>query len=501
MTEIDHIRDAYFNKGESISEIAKKFSKDRKTVRKYIQQDNFNVSLPAVGKESRAQPKLEPYIATVDGWLEEDKRARRKQRHTARRIYDRLVDSFDDFNCSYRTVAAYVKRKKKELYGKTDSALPLVHKAGEAQVDFGSADFHENGTLYSGKYLNVTFPFSNAGYLQLFKGENRECLFEGLRSIFERLGGVPTRLWFDNLSTVVTAILKDGSRKLAADFLRFKDHYGFDVAFCNPASGNEKGNVENKVGYHRRNLLVPIPEFNDLNQYNQELLERSVQDHQREHYRFDSTIATRHDEDKGVLLRLPSVPFDCSRYETYRVDAYGKIRLTPQHVYSTAPKYAHGRILVQITSGRVIPLDDSHRPITNHRRLYGTAKQEAMDWIPYLTQLSRNPGALKYTGIYEMLPDPLQEYMDGMTKDDRREVLKAIALLSGRNGFDKAVASVSEAVTRGVLGLDSLVTLHNYLNQGELKNRMNLEKAHLPELPAFVFSPVTYDAMLQREGV
>ena len=501
MTEVDHIRDAYFNKGETISEIAKRFSRDRKTVRKYIKQEDFNVPVPPAGEDRRSQPKLEPYMATIDGWLETDRRARRKQRHTARRVYDRLVETYEGFDCSYRTVATYVRRKKKELYGKTDSALPLVHRAGEAQVDFGSADFYENGTLCSGKYLNVAFPFSNAGYLQLFRGENRECLFEGLRRIFERLGGVPTRLWFDNLSTVVTAILKGGGRKLTADFLRFKEHYGFEAAFCNPASGNEKGNVENKVGYHRRNLFVPIPEFSDLDLYNRELLERSVRDHQREHYRFDETIAGRHGQDKEALLQLPSVPFDCNRYETFRVDAYGKFRFMPQHAYSTAPRYARSQILVQITSDRVIPLDESHRPVTSHRRLYGACKQEAMDWIPYLTQLSRNPGALKYTGIYEMLPDPLQEYLEGMTRDERKQVLKALAALSMQDGFNKAVDSVAEAVARGVCDLDSLVTLHSHLNQGEACDRMDLKKAKLPELPVVTFVPAAYDAMLSGERV
>lgn len=113
MTEVDHIRDAYFNKGETISEIAKRFSRDRKTVRKYIKQEDFNVPVPPAGEDRRSQPKLEPYMATIDGWLETDRRARRKQRHTARRIYDRLVETYEGFDCSYRTVATYVRRKKK----------------------------------------------------------------------------------------------------------------------------------------------------------------------------------------------------------------------------------------------------------------------------------------------------------------------------------------------------------------------------------------------------
>jgi transposase len=499
MTEIDDIREAYYAKGKTISAIAKEYGKDRKTVRKYILQEDFNVSRPTV-KETTKQHKLDPYKETIDEWLKSDRRMRRKQRHTARRVYNRLAAMHEDFPCSYRTVAFYVKEKKKEIYGTTGSALPLVHKAGEAQVDFGSADFYENGTLCRGKYLNLTFPHSNAGYLQIFKGENRECLFEGLRTLFEYLGGVPHRLWFDNASVMVTAILKNGGRTLTDEFRCFKEHYGFEAVFCNPAAGNEKGSVENKVGYHRRNFLVPPPEVGDLREYNPKLLALCESDHRREHYRKEGHIALLHEEDKKALLALPSVPFDCSSYEHIRVDAWGKFHLTPHHTYSTAPKHARSRILVQITSDRVIPLDESHRPITVHQRLYGNTKQEAIDWIPYLTQLSRNPGALKYTGIWDMLPDPLKAYLDNLTKDNRKKALGVLAVLSEEDGFERAVASVGEAVSRGVTDLDSLLALHGYLNQGELCETLDLEGCDLPDLPAFSFSATSYDAMLGGKG-
>ena len=150
--------------------------------------------------------------------------------------------------------------KKKEIYGDRKAFLSLEHIPGEAQVDFGDADFYENGKLHSGKYLNLSFPHSNKGYMQVFKGENQECLFEGLKTIFEHIGGVPTRIWFDNASTMVTKV-KGGNRNLTDDFLRFMEHYRFEAAFCNVGSGHEKGNVENKVGYYRRNMLVPVPRF------------------------------------------------------------------------------------------------------------------------------------------------------------------------------------------------------------------------------------------------
>ena len=181
------------------------------------------------------------------------------------------------------------------------------------------------------------------------------------------------------------------------------------------------------------------------------------------------------------------------------MDAWGKIRLTPAHVYSTAPKYAGATILVRKTANDVIPLDGNHRPITVHARLYGSGKQEAMDWLPYLTQLSRNPGALKYTGIREMLPDPLRRYLDGLERAEQGKVLKVLANLSERDGFDKAVESVAEAVRRNLPDPDSLVTLHDYLHRLHAPDRMNLEATKLsalPTLPGFSFPVELCDAML-----
>lgn len=501
MTQVDHIRKAYFEEGHNITQIAEIFSCDRKTVRKYLAIDDFNQPAPHP-KRAAAQPKLDPFKAIIDDWLVDDLNYRRKQRHTARRVYTRLEKEAPDFNCSYRTVATYVKAKKQQLYKPAKGALPLEHQPGEAQVDFGTAEFYENSVLYTGHYLNLSFPASNAGYFQLFKGENQECLFEGLRSIFERLGGVPPRLWFDNASTIVAKILKHGERTLTAAFLRFKQHYNFTSVFCNPSAGHEKGNVESKVGYHRRNFFVPVPRFENLADYNRQLLDESVADHEREHYRFNDDISRLHEADKAALLPLPATAYDCSRYETVKVDLYGKFKLdSPLYTYSTAPKYAGSRVLVQITSDAVIPLDDSARPIAKHKRLYGDFKQEQMDWLPYLTQLSRCPGALKYSGIYKMLPDPLQHYLDGLDKTSQGKVLKALAKLSEDNGFDRAVSSVAEAVRRGRSDLDSLLALHGYLQPLQGPQKMDVSGMALPQLPTFLFPVSQYDDMLSGKAV
>ena len=501
MAKVDSIRKAYFEEGRSVSEISRLLKADRKTVRKYIDKEDFNIT-PVPVKTRNSAAKLEPFKAVIDEWLEGDKSFKKKQRHTAKRVYDRLLAEEPDFSSSYRSVAEYVREKKACLYrAVARPSLPLVHIPGEAQADFGEADFFENGRRVTGKYLNLVFPYSNAGYMQLCRGENLECMLEGLQTIFEHLGGVPSVIWFDNASAVVTKVLKEGHRELTDKFFRFEQHYGFECSFCNPASGNEKGSVENKVGYHRRNLLVPAPRITDLRQYNERLLSvECVLDMDRPHYMKGDSIAELHKEDKKRLLAIPTVRFDCARYETRRLDNCGRFKITENHTYSSAPKYAGKTITVKITAEEVLPLDDSGRAITRHKRLYGCTKQEAMDWLPYLEQLSRSPGAYKYSGVYGMMPDPLRTYIERQEKSERGKTLKVIAWLTQKDGFTNAVQSVGEAVQRNAASVESLVTLHGYLMQKPVQERMDTQgiKTILPPLPEVHFNGKSYDKIIQN---
>ena len=244
MLNVEEIRRLYFSNGKNISEICRQTGFDRKTISKHLSCQEWMEKEPIVS-EPRVS-RLDKYKEEIDSWLEKDKRMRKKQRHTAKRIYQRLKEKYQDFDCSYRTVAEYVSIKKQDMFNPKKSYLPLEHKPGEAQVDFGKAEFIEKKKKYYGSYLNVSFPYSNAGFLQLFRGENFECLAQGLKNIYEHIGGVSHRQWFDNLSAVVTKIRKNKERDVRNEFIRFKEHYGFEAVFCNPASGNEKGNVENK---------------------------------------------------------------------------------------------------------------------------------------------------------------------------------------------------------------------------------------------------------------
>jgi transposase len=501
MTEVHNLRKLYYDEGKSITEIAKETGRDRKTVRLYLEKEDWNETQSS--SLTRVEfAKLDPFKMDIDNWLTEDKKAKRKQRHTAKRVYQRLVEKYqENFTCSYRTVAGYVAKSKKEIFGQRAGYLPLEHIPGEAQGDFGEAQYYENGQLSGGKYLNLSFPYSNQGYFQLFKGENQECLFEGLISIFEHIGGVPPRIWFDNTKTIVTRVLKDGERTLTDDFLRFSEHYRFEAVFCNVEAGHEKGNVEGKVGYHRRNWLVPVPRFEKLNEFNQGLLKTCDLDGQREHYRKEATIAELYSADKAALLALPSVPLDVSQYLTVRTNGYGRFYLdSGLHEYSVSPQYADSRVMVKITAGEVIPLDKSHQPIVRHQRLYGESRQQSMQWLPYLTQLSRSPNALKYTGIYPMLPDSLKTYLDKRSRSDKGKILRVIAALTARNGFEGAMATVDHALQYAATDMDSLINLHNriYSQIPELAP-MRLS-GNIPALMRVTPDLAVYDARLAKAG-
>ena len=248
MDQIHTIRDFFYNQGLNMAEVAEKVGCDWRTVKKYVDQEDFSPPKPIPDSEVTHKSKLDPFKAQIDQWLMEDKKAPRKQRHTAKRVYRRLKEQAD-FSCSYRLVADYVSLKKKELnLKKNENYLPLIHHPGEGQADFGYTAFYENGRYHEkGKHLVLSFPYSNGAYMQLNYGENMECLLEGLQAMFEYVGGVPTEIWFDNTSTIVTQIIKGGGREVTDRFERFCEHYRFKPVFMNPESGWEKGYVKTSV--------------------------------------------------------------------------------------------------------------------------------------------------------------------------------------------------------------------------------------------------------------
>lgn len=501
MDQIHHIRQLYYEQGlTNISEIARQTGLDWKTVQKYVDMTDFNIPDP-IPVPKQFCPKLDPFKPTIDQWLQEDRMAPRKQRHTAKRVYHRLRKEAKGFDCSYSLVAEYVSAKKKELnLRKPQGYLPLIHYPGEAQGDFGSADFYENGLRYSGKYFVLDFPYSNSGYLQLHYGENMECLLESMRAIFEHIGGVPTEIWFDNTKTIVTRIIKENGREVTERFARFQEHYGFRSVFMNPDSGHEKGGVENKVGYDRRNLLVPVPRFLTLAEYNRQLLKACDSDSDREHYRFKSeTIEERFGMDRKAFRPLPDIPFDTAAYVQVLTDKWGKFKLeNGRHTYSASPGYAQQNVWLKITAEFITVMDKKQKEIAVHRRLYGDTEQESMQWLPYLRYISRKPRSLRNSGIYGMMPDPMQRYIDICGTGECGRILKALTELTERTGFDSAVQTVNQALIYQATDGDSLRNLYRRLYSDVPELPPLAPQPGIPSMAQMPSGLSEYDALLGR---
>lgn len=496
MEQVYRIKNLKKFEGKSLRKIAEITGHDFATVKKYVYKENFNLEIRS---KQRRRGKLSPYRNIVMKWLQDDEKAPHKQRHTARRIYDRLRELYPEFDASDRAVRDFVAKLRKELGQSKEGAIPLNHPPGEAQVDFGEARFVENGITYDGHYLNISFPYSNAGYTQLFKSANQECLLEGMKAIFEHIGGVPTSIWFDNMSTVVQKIKEHGERDLTKGFMRFMLHYGFNSNFCNPNSGNEKGSVENKVGYHRRNLFVPIPEFKDLKEYNKELLHRLDNDLERQHYKGLGLIKELFEEDKREFFKLPGVLFEVYRHEFAKADNYGKIKFEGK-TYSTSPSMAGKQVLIKAGAHDLDILDEDHRLIVRHNRLYGD-QRESMIWIPYLELMAKRPTALKYTGLFNQLPLTMKTFLECCDYELKKQTLRVFVRMAQDSDMDTALNAFEEGIKSGARDADGLWATYCRITSGSLPEAEISLPSSVPELITYYPDMTVYDQLIASGGL
>ena len=427
--------------GASVASIARDTGVSEPTVRKYLRARDLSERPPSAGRNPES-PLLEPYAETIDSWLREDRRCWFKQRHTARRVFDRLVEE-EGFEGSYSTVQRYVKRRREEMAAELDAReaqgfLLLDWEPGECQVDFGQADFRVRGVVTRGHFLVVTFPHSNVGLAQVFWGETAECVCQGLRNVFEFLGGVPLRAVFDNATEVGRRVGTEV--RTSALFRRFAAHYGLDHSFTNPYSGNEKGSVENKVGTVRRNLFVPVPSLWDVRAYNARLLESCLaRSEGRRHYRKGGEESTLFEDDRAALSPLPPAPFACVTWLTRRCDRQGSFRAGGEHRYSAGPAYARREVAVAMGAFDVTVVGEGGEVVAEYEREWGAAPTDSADPLLQLKLLCNRPGGRRDSVVRKALPSELVGFLDGEELPDLRADLRAIRDSASRRGWAAAV--------------------------------------------------------------
>ena len=209
----------------------------------------------------------------------------------------------------------------------------------------------------------------------MFSGQNAECVCQGLRNIFEYCGGVPARIVFDNATGVGRKACS--TVRTTEMFAAFSAHYGFDYSFCNPDSGNEKGNVENKVGFIRCNLFVPVPRIGGTDIYNRHPLDRCTRLSERNHWRKGEPEARLFAEDRVAMAGLLENPFDVVRYVRPKADKYGKVRIEGKHLYSSDPALAGTTLIVGLGATDVRIYDEEGTFVCSHERAYGDAPSDS----------------------------------------------------------------------------------------------------------------------------
>jgi transposase len=416
---------------------------DEKTVRKYLKQTDFSPTKP-VKKE--VSSKLDPYKAQILQWLEDDKRTWYKQKHTAKRIHERLKEHDETYDCSYLLVQRFVKKQRELQQSQQQGFLELVWHPGEAQADFGEVECIDSGVRTRNKFFTMSFPYSNIGLTQLFRGESSECVCQGLKDMFHEIGGVPQIIIFDNATGVgrrMGAVVRES--KL---FASFRAHYGFSIRFCNLNAGHEKGHVENKVGYTRRNWFVPIPEFDDINEYNRGLLKKYREKAAEIHYKKRIRIQALFEEDQNHLLELPASHFDVCRYVYQKANGYGNVRVDGNHFYSTCPEFAGREVLVGIRAQSVDIYRENGDILVSHERRFGSERTDSIDYRTSLAMLMRNAGAWPNSGLREIVPASVREYFDTQERVVLKQALRTMYHLSEQYDIEHAIQAFELAVSQ-----------------------------------------------------
>ena len=345
--------------------------------------------------------------------------------------------------------------------------------------------------------LTMSFPFSNQSYCQIFGGENQQCLLQGMRNIFEYMGKVPYRIVFDNLSSAVAHMGKGHERTLTDGFERFMAHYKFEAAFCNGAAGWEKGNVENKVGYERRNMFVPVPTILNFSLFNQELFAACNKDAMRNHYVKNIPIETLFIEDLSQMIPINETPYDIYLIEPRKTDNYAKVTFDNNR-YSSSPRYAQETVYVKASSDSVWILNESYEIIMEHPRLYGNGL-ESMKWLPYIDLMSKRPGAMKYTTFYQELPDNWQKYLGRQNTEGKRKGLTSLYTMLQKHDMRTAENALAFAISNGVNDADSVLAAYRTLTSGVQQLQPMQLSANIISMPSFTTNNKQYDDLFSKE--
>lgn len=389
MEQFEQIRRDYAREELSIRALAKRHGVHRRAVRQALADA---VPPPKRAPETRPAPKLGPYRVQIDQWLEDDLQAPRKQRHTARRIYQRLTEE-QGADVSERQVDRYVAQARRRL-GKVQAFVPLVADAGvESEVDWGQAQVIMREEPTKVHVFLMRACHSGAQFAMAFQAETQQAFLEAHVHAFDWFEGVFETIRYDNLGSAVAQMLK-GRRRVECDrFVALRSHYLFESVFClsGKQGAHEKGGVENEVGRFRRRHLVPVPKVQDIEELNDLLFEACEEDLARTIVGRSETVGQALARERTLLSSLPREPHCTAQEASPRVDGKAMVWVRANR-YSVPARLAGRRVRAQIGANE-IDIWHEAQIVASHERLAGKRETSAK-LEHYLDLLKQKPGAL-----------------------------------------------------------------------------------------------------------
>lgn len=415
MVDKEYVRKKHFVDGWSIRRLSMQLKIARQTVRKLL----VDAEIPTYTRtQDRPCPVMDPYRGLIEQWLEEDKSAPVKQRHTAARIYERLTDE-QGFTGGESTVRHYLRKLRRT---QNECFLKLEANPGEQmQIDFGHAEVDLNGERTKVCLFCMRLKYSLVPFVVAFPTERLEAFLEGHVRGFAYFGGVPKEGLYDNATTQVIKVLAGPVREEHAWFSSLRAHYLFDSHFCQPAHGNEKGTVESLVKYVRSRTLVPVPSFSSWDELNVHLLRwcEQVRAKRTEYWQAEQL----------ALRPLPAAGFSSARPVPVKVNSYA-LATVDRNQYSVPCQYTGQMILAKAYVDRVDLMVGS-QIVASHVRCYKRGETR-MEIGHYLTALERKPHAVTNASVVRQLPPifgRLREHMTRAHSQGYKEFLLVLLLL------------------------------------------------------------------------
>ena len=445
------VRRAVRVEGKSQRAVAREFGLSRDTVRKMLE---YAVPPGYRRQQPIKRPKLGPWLGVIDAILNDDKQRPAKQRHTSKRIFERLKEEHG-FTGGYTIVKDYVRTAT--LRGQ-EMFVPLMHPAGEAQVDFGEALVVIAGVEQKAHYLAMDLPHSDDCFVAAFPAETTEAFLEGHVRAFAYFGGVPTRILYDNTKIAVAKILGGEERQRTRAFSELQSYYLFADKFGRPARGNDKGKVEGLVGYARRNFMVPIPRANSWEELNLHLEADCRKRRERRLRGHTETIGERFERDRAALLPLPATAYEACEKISARVSSLSLVRYRSND-YSVPTEYGHRQVWVKGYVHEVVIACGSE-VITRHQRSY---EREAVIFDPlhYLALLEQKTRALDQAAPLAgwQLPEcfaQLRRLLEArLRKHGSREYVQVLRLLETFD-LSEVTRAVEDALRLGAISFDAV---------------------------------------------